>query len=75
MPPVPLASECVPVLRDTDTHLRSMDSRYDFIASFAKFTTAVSSAQNDWVARRGIYSIYSLITHLAPTVIYAKEKN
>ena len=55
-----------------------MDSTiYDFMASFAKSTTSVSSAQYDWVARRGIYSIYTMLTNLAPSVIFAifKEIN
>ena len=46
-----------------------MDSKkFDFIASFAKSTTTVSSVQYDWVARRGKYSLYTVLTDLAPTV-------
>ena len=41
---------------------------YDFIGAFAKCATTFSNAKYEWVARRGKYSIYALLSNLAPKV-------
>ncbi len=53
---------------------RASDTIRDFAATFAAKVTTPSASQYDWIARTGQYSMFSLLTKLAPKV-YSKFEN
>ena len=48
---------------------------YDFIGAFAKCATTFSNAKYEWVARRGKYSIYALLSNLVPKVCWVSNSS
>ncbi len=41
---------------------------YQFLDTFSNLVTMHSLHQNDWLARTGSYSLYALLSHIAPEV-------